>query len=108
MVDVRAVAGMAEHHPGRVDALLVAQERLDRQPALRTRVRVHGDRCAGGAVGPRHGTHDPGDAVGHALMVDGALEEGRLDLRTGDAFGDVADEHVHHRVGHPGPSAGPR
>jgi hypothetical protein len=51
-------------------------------------------------VGPRHRAHDPGDPVGHALMVDRALQKCGLHPGAGDALGDVADEHVHHRVRH--------
>ena len=67
---------------------------------------VHGDGCSGVAVGPGHRPHDPGDPVGHALVVDGALEERGLDPRARDALGDVADEHVHHRIGHLGAQRG--
>ena len=63
---------------------------------------VHGDGSSGVAVGSGYGSHDPGDPVGHALMVDGALEERGLDPGARDALGDVGDEHVHHRVGHLG------
>ena len=100
VVEVAAVAGVAQHHPGRVDALLVAQQRLHVQAGLGTGVGVHGDRCSGVAVRPGHGPHHPGHPVGHALVVDGALEERRLDSCARDALCDVGDEHVHHRVGH--------
>jgi hypothetical protein len=61
---------------------------------------MHGDRSSSVAVRPGHGPHDPGHPVSHALMIDGALEEGGLDPCVRDALGDVADEHVHHRIGH--------
>ena len=70
------------------------------ETALRRRVRVHGDRRSGRPVRPRHRPHDPLDVGRHARLVDRALEErGAYAVGPRDADGEVADEHVDHRVG---------
>ncbi len=106
VVDVGAVARVTQHHPGGVDALLVAQQLLHDQAGLRARMGVHGDRGAGGAVGPGHRSHDAGHPVGEPLVVDGTLQEGGLDPGAGDAFGDVGREHLDHRIRHVRPERG--
>ena len=63
---------------------------------------VRGDRHARLVVGRGDRAHHAFDARGHAVLVDGALEHAGPDPGAGDALGDVAHEHVHHRVGHLG------
>ncbi len=98
VIDVRTVAAVTEHYAAGIHALLVAHELLHSQPGLAPGVRVHGDRRPGLTVGFGDRSHHPGYAVGHPLVVDGALEEGGLHARTSNALSDVTHEHLNHRV----------
>src|SRR5690348_5131790 len=100
MFDVGAVAAVAEDHPAGVDAFLVAEHPLDGQPRLTARMGVDGDGHPRLVVGLSHGAHDSGDPIGHALMVDGALEKWRFDPGPRDAVLDVGHEKIHHGVWH--------
>src|SRR6185369_4983265 len=51
------------------------------------------------AVRGGDGAQDALDAGRDALLVGGALQDGRLDAGAGDAFGDVAYKHVGHEFG---------
>ena len=63
------------------------------------RVGVHRDGNPSCEVGLGNSSHDPLDALGRSLVVNGALEHSGLDAGPGDALGDVANEEVDHGVG---------
>ena len=98
VVEVGGVAGVADHHPGQVDALF-GEDALLLEPAPGRGVRVRGDRHTGLAVRLCDGAQHPLDAGGHARFVGRALEDRGLDTGVGDALLDVADEHVGHDLG---------
>jgi hypothetical protein len=94
---VDGVAAVAEDDPAEVDAL--GRQHLDDPGAvLAGRVRVDGDRHAGGRVRAGDRAEHPLHAGRQPLLVDRALEHARPDAGAGDALGDVADEEVGHRL----------
>ena len=93
VVEVVGVAGVRELHRGQVDALLV-EEVHDLQPALGRRMGVGHDRPAGLQARLGHRAQDLLDVVGDPGLVDGALQEGRLDVRALDPLLDVVHEQA--------------
>src|ERR1035437_5812451 len=98
MVGVGGVTAVAEYHPAGVDRFVV-KDPLCSQALPAAGVGVDGDGSTCSAMRLGHRTHDPFHPCGHSLLVNGALEHAGLHPGAGDPFGDVAHEHVDHRIG---------
>ena len=97
VVHVAGIAGVADHHAGEVDALLLEHPLL-LEPPPQSGMGVGGDGDPGLSMGHGHGSEHPFDAGREARLVGCALEDGGLHAGATDTFDDVLDEEAGHHL----------
>jgi hypothetical protein len=88
---------MTDYHSREINAFFLEDALLLESP-LAGRVSMGGYGHAGSPMRPRHGAKDPFDTRRNTLNIGCAFEDSGPDAGIGNAFLDISDEHIDHKL----------